>query len=195
MSKAGGAGKAISKVITYVLVVLLVLGIAGVFVYFVAKEEGVSFYVKLNGERYYSSVESPNLALSSGETYVFEIHSLTGETVDYSVSVQSNGEHNFTFISDSEFHDFYVADDSENNDYSSVFGLERNADSFSVTIPKDITVKEVIEMKYGNDIQLQSDLQEGVSYFVIKVNSGDNSLNLAFRFDLIITINPPSVVF
>ena len=87
MSKAGGAGKAISKVITYVLVVLLVLGIAGVFVYFVAKEEGVSFYVKLNGERYYSSVESPNLALSSGETYVFEIHSLTGETVDYSVSV------------------------------------------------------------------------------------------------------------
>ena len=195
MNKADRVGKTIAKVITYMLVVLLVLGIAGVIVHFVATNEGISFYVDCNGERYYSSVDSPNLALTSGETYVFDIRSLTGENVEYSVSVQSSGEHNFSFDSDGETHDFYVADDTENNDYSSVFGLERNTDSFSVTIPKNITVEEVVETKYGKDIQLQGDLEEGVSYFVITVNSGDNSLNLAFRFDLIITIDPPSIVF
>lgn len=195
MSKAGGVGKAIIKVITYVLIVLLVLGIAGVIVYFVAKEEGVSFYVEYGGKRYFSSVSEADLFFKTGDTYTFNVKSLTGETVDYSVSVQSNGEHNFSFISDNEFHDFYIADDSENNDYSSVFGLEIKADSFSVTIPKDVTVEEVIAMKYGDEIQLQNDLQKGISYFAITVVSGGNSLSLTFGFELAIMVNPPSIVF
>ena len=195
MNKADRVVKTIGNVITYVLVVLLVLGIAGVIVYFVATNEGISFYIDCNGERYYSSVDSPNLALTSGETYVFDIRSLTGENVEYSVAVQSSSEYNFTFVSDGETYDFYVADDTEYNDYSSVFDLKKSADSFSITIPKDITVEEVVETKDGKDIQVQGDLQEGVPYFVITVNSDDNSLNLAFRFDLIITIDPPSIVF
>ena len=39
----------LSKIITYILVVLLLLGFAGVIVYFVAKNEGVSFYVEYDG--------------------------------------------------------------------------------------------------------------------------------------------------
>ena len=195
MSKVGGGTNTVIKIIIWVLVVLLLFGAAGVIVSYVLQNEGVSFYVEYNGERYFSSVSEADLFFETGDIYTFNVKSLTGENIDYSVVVQSNGEHNFSFISNSENYDFYVFDDSENNDYSSVFGLKQNEDSFSIIIPENTTVKKIIEMKYGNEIQLQNDLQEGVSYFVVKVNSGDNSLNLAFRFDVIISINPPSIVF
>ena len=56
MRKASGAGKAVGKIVTYLLIVLLVLGVAGAVFYFVAKQEGVSFYVEYDGTRYYSGI-------------------------------------------------------------------------------------------------------------------------------------------
>lgn len=195
MSKAGGGMNTVTKIIVWVLVVLLLLGAAGVIVYYVLKDEGVSFYVEYNGERYYSSASEADLFFKTGDTYTFNVKSLTGENIDYSVSVHSNDKQNFTFAVADEFHYFYVADDTENNDYSNVFCLEKKAESFSVIVPKNMTVKKVVEMKYEREIQLQNDLQEGVSYFVITVTSGDDSLNLAFGFDLKVYVNPPSIVF
>ena len=51
MRKANGAGKAVGKIVTYLLIVLLVLGVAGAVFYFVAKQEGISFYVAYDGTR------------------------------------------------------------------------------------------------------------------------------------------------
>ena len=68
----------LSKIITYILVVLLLLGFAGVIVYFVAKDEGVSFYVEYDGERYYSGIDDDELFLVSGENHSCSVKSLTG---------------------------------------------------------------------------------------------------------------------
>lgn len=55
MSKAGGGINTVTKIIVWVLVVLLLLGAAGVIAYYVLKDEGVSFYVEYNGERYFQA--------------------------------------------------------------------------------------------------------------------------------------------
>lgn len=40
------------KIVAWVLAILLLAGVAGVIVYFVAKEEGADYYVEYNGEKY-----------------------------------------------------------------------------------------------------------------------------------------------
>ena len=172
MSKTTKFGNAVTRILTYILVVLLVLGVAGVIVYLLAKDEGVTFSVEYGGERYYSGVTEADLTLYTGETHEFSVKSLTGDNVDFSVSVSSNGENNFAFIYD--------------------------GGGFSLTLPKDLTVEKVIEAKYGGDIQLQESLQSGVPYFVITVSDGENSLNMYFSFGAEvegITLNPPQIVF
>ena len=198
MSKTNSAGNAISKFLTYLLVVLLVLGVAGVIVYFLAKDEGVTFTVEYGGERYYSGTSEANLVLSLGETHEFSVKSLTGENIDFSVSVSSNGENNFVFMHDGEYYDFYVKDDIENNDYSSAFALRKNDGGFSLTLPEGLTVEQVIESKFSGDIQLQENLQEDVSYFVITVSDGENSLKMYFSFGDEangIKLDPSQIVF
>lgn len=198
MSKTTKSGNAVTRILTYLLVVLLVLGVAGVIVYLLAKDEGVTFSVEYGGERYFSGVTEANLMLYTGETHDFSVKSLTGGNIDFSVSVSSNGENNFAFIYNGEFEDFYVKDDTENNDYSAAFGLQKSESGFSLTLPKGLTVEQVIETKYGGDIQLQESLQNGVLYFVITVSDGENSLNMYFSFGAEvegITLNPPQIVF
>lgn len=198
MSKTTKSGNAVTRIVTYILVVLLVLGVAGVIVYLLAKDEGVTFSVEYGGERYFSGVTEANLTLYTGETHDFSVKSLTGGNIDFSVSVSSNGENNFVFVYDGEFEDFYVKDDTENNDYSAAFGLQKSESGFLLTLPKGLTVEKVIETKYGGDIQLQESLQSGVPYFVITVSDGENSLNMYFSFGAEvegITLNPPQIVF
>lgn len=197
MSRAGGGMNTVTKIIVWVLVVLLLLGAAGVIAYYVLEDEGVSFYVEYNGERYFSSISEADLSFKTGDTYTFNVKSLTGENVDYSVSILSNGEHNFTFICNGEFYDFYSADNADNNGYSHVFSLQKGEDGFSITLPKGFSVEQAIEAKFGGDVELQSELQS-VPYFVIAVSSGDDTLNLFFSFGgnvTGVTVNPPSIVF
>ena len=196
MSKAGGGMNTVTKIIVWILVVLLLLGAAGVIAYYVLKDEGVSFYVEYNGERYFSSVSEADLSFKTGDTYTFNVKSLAGENVDYSVSVLSSVEHNFTFVCNGEFYDFYSADNADNNGYSHVFSLQKSEDGFSLTLPSDFSVEQAIEAKFGGDVELQSELQS-VSYFVIVVAVGDDTLNLFFSFGgnvTGVTVNPPSIV-
>lgn len=194
MRKANGAGKAVGKIVTYLLIVLLVLGVAGAVFYFVAKQEGVSFYVEYDGTRYYSGINEGNLWLPAGDTYSFSVKSLTGGDVDYSVSVESNGEHNFTFVADGEFQDFYIKDNEENNDYSQVFSLQKDSDAFSVSLPQGLTVEKAIEGKFGADIQLQKELS-AVPYFMLVLRSGENVIRLFFAFEMQLVLDNSGIIF
>lgn len=197
MSKAGGGMNTVTKIIVWVLVVLLLLGAAGVIVGYVLQNEGVSFYVEYNGERYFSSVSEADLSFEMCDTYTFDVKSLTGESVDYSVSVLSNSEHIISFTFNGENHNSYVEGDNDNNDYSSVFGLRKDNDGFSITLPQGFSVVEAIKAKYGGEVELQGELQ-AVPYFVIVVSSGENTLNLYFSFGenvTGITVDTPSIVF
>ena len=90
-SNSGGVLNSIGKVLTYIFVVLLVLGIAGMVAYFALRGQGVTYYVEYNGERYVANGDGGSLELLNGETHTFSVKSLTGGEVNYSVKVTSNG--------------------------------------------------------------------------------------------------------
>lgn len=195
MSKTNSAGNAVSKFLTYLLVVLLVLGIVGFVAYFALRGQGVTYYVEYDGERYLSDLEGGNISLLNGETHTFTVKSLTGGEVNYDVKVQSNYSNNFDFVIDGENYRFY-SETAENNDYTDVFNVVKTPDGFALTLPEGFTVEQAIETKFGGDAEIQKELQSDLSYFVITVTSGESSVSLWFTFgDLIITLDQTEIVF
>ena len=196
-SNGGGALNAIGKVITYILVVLLVLGIAGMVAFFALRGQGVTYYVEYGGERYVANGDGGSLTLETGATHTFTVKSLTGEEVNYDVTVQSNRANNFDFVVNEEYYQFFGQDD-ESNDYSEVFSLQKNADGFSLTLPHPFTVEQAIESKFGGDIELQNDyeIDADLCYFVITVTSGESAVSLRFSFSgLTVTLDTTHIIF
>lgn len=195
MNKAGGVSNAIGKVITHILVVLFVLGIAGGVVYFALHSQGVTFYVEYSGERYFANSDGGSIKLTNSETHNFSVKPLTGGEVNYNVKIVSNGANNILFTTDGEI--WYLwNDDTKKDDYSEVFGLQKQSDGFSLTIPDGFTVEKAIEIKYGADIELQDELKNDLCYFVITVSVEESTVKIPFNFfDLTITLNPPQIVF
>ncbi len=197
MSKNDGILGAAGKVITYILVVLLVLGIAGMAAYFVLRSQGVTFYVVYDGERYLANGDGGSLELLNGETNTFSVKSLTGGEVNYSVKVTSNGANNFSFTTGGEI--WYLWNDDETkDDYTDIFEVEKSADSFTITIPADFSVEKAVEEKFDGEVVLQdeSDIQNDLCYFVLIVSVDESTVCLPFSFfDFTVTLNPPSIVF
>ncbi len=197
MSKANGAMGAVGKVITYILVVLLVLGIAGMVAYFALRAQGVTYYVEYNGERYVANGDGGSLSFLTGETYEFSVNSLTGGEVNYDVRVTANAANNFTFVYDGLVYQF-VSTTEENNDYSEIFGLQKNADGFSLSFPDGFTVEQAIETKYGGDVSFEKELESDKAYFVISVVADESSVELWFVFGVKVTgvtLDTPQIVF
>lgn len=195
MSKTGGALNTAGKVIMYIMIVLLIIGVAGGVTYFFLRSRGVTFYVTNEGHKYYSGMDGASIWLSLGETHSFSVRSLTGGEVNYTVKVLANESNNFGFFAGQEFHRFYD-NNEQNDDYSEILGLKKGINEFTLTIPEEMTVRRAIEEKFGENLQLQTELQEGLCYFVLVVTAGGSSVTLWFNIDeLQITIDPPSVVF
>ena len=192
MSKGNGALVAIGKVITYILVVLFVLGIAGGVVYFFMRNQGMTFYVEYSGTRYLANGESGSIGLVNGTFPTFIVKSLTGEEVNYSVKVTSNGANNFSFTTSGE--QWYLWNDDEaKDDYTDVFEVEKGTDGFTLTLPDGFAVEQAIEQKYGADIVLERDLQGNLNYFIIVVTVDESVVRLPFRF-FDFTIYPSHIV-
>ena len=197
MIKSNGALGAVGKVITYLLVVLLVLGIVGMVAYFVLSAKGVTYYVEYNGERYVANGDGGSLSFLTGETYEFSVNSLTGGEVNYDVKVTANAANNFTFVYDGLVYQF-VSTTEENNDYSEIFGLQKNADGFSLSFPDGFTVEQAIETKYGGDVSFEKELESNKAYFVISVVADESSVELWFVFGVKVTgvtLDPPQIIF
>lgn len=196
MSKASGAGNAIAKILTFLLAVLLMLGIAAVALFFVMRSQGMTYYVEYNGKQYLAGTDVGSLLLRVGETHTFAVKSLDDDEVDYSVKIVSNKANNLMFTIGDEF--WYLwNDDEERDDYSEVFGLKKQADSFSLTIPEDFTVEKAIETKYGGNIELKDELQNDLCYFVITVTAETSSVNLNYLLYSSVTdieIKPPQII-
>lgn len=191
-------GKAIGvfgKILTYILIVLLVLGVAGGITYFVARAQGVSFFVEFDNQKYFSNVENKNLSLEDNAAYDFSVKSLTGKNIDFKVQITANPDNNFAFSAGTEI-GFLWSKDTAKNDYTEFFNVEKNENGFSVAISKNMTVQSVIESKYGSDIVPEKEIQSDLDYFVIEVTSGKNVVRLPFRFfKLTLTLDPSEIIF
>lgn len=193
MSKASDV---FGKIIIWVLVVLLVLGIIAVALFFVMREKGITYYVEYNGEKYLAGSDGGSLWLPpSDNPYRLSVKSLTGGEVNYTVKITSNKANNLMFTVGDEL--WYLwNDNAEKDDYTEVFDLQKQTDGFSLTIPEDFTVEKAIETKYNADIELQDELHNDLCYFVITVSVGKTAVNLWFSFnELTVTLAPPQIIF
>ena len=197
MSKTTKSGNAVTRIVTYILVVLLVLGVAGMIAYFALRSQGVTYYVEYNGERYFANGDGGSLFLRAGEPHEFFVKSLTGGEVNYDVKVVSNSSNNFSFTCNGKVYQF-ASTSEESNDYSEVFGLVKGANGFSLTLSDSFTVVQAIETKYGGDILFEKELESDKAYFVISVTSDESAVSLWFTFGGFvegITLDPPQIVF
>ena len=197
MSRTSGVAGAVGKAVTYILVVMLVLGIAGIIVFFALRSQGVTYYVEYNGERYVANGDGGSLSLREGKLHEFSVKSLTGDEVNFDVKVVSNKSNNFSFTCNGKVYQF-ASTSEESNDYSEVFGLVKGANGFSLTLSDSFTVVQAIETKYGGDILFEKELESDKAYFVISVTSDESTVSLWFTFGGFvegITLDPPQIVF
>ena len=188
------AGNTFAKVLSFVLVLLLILGAAGLIAYFVLREQGVSFYITFEDERYYSNSEGGGISLLRGQPYSFTVKSLTGEDVNYSVQVTSNSANNFDFEFGNEYWHFHDTDEAK-NDYTEIFQVERTLDGFSLVVP-DLTVEEIVEEKFGGDIDLIGKLEDDAAYFLLTVTSDESVVELWFNIqNFLIELDQTAIVF
>ena len=194
MSKASGA---FGKFMLWLFAVVLIVAVISVALYFGLREQGMTYYVEYNGQRYWGGMNDDSLSLRTGETQEFTVKSLTGGEVEFDVKITSNSDNNIAFAYNEEYHDSYTGN-AATDDYSDVFGLQAETDGFTVTIPQDMTVETAIETKLGGDITLIDELSDGTAYFVITVTVDENSVDLPFTFGAGITgvtLDPPQIIF
>ena len=186
--------KTAGKVLCWILAVLLLLGIVGVIVYFVAKEQGVTYYVEYGGEKYYANTEGSSFWLEPGETFSFKVQTLEGEIADYAVTVTSNPETNFEFTAGGKLYVWHGSSEKD-NDYTELFKPEKAEDGFTLTAPQKAMVQDALEWKYGGEIELSGDLPQD-NYFLLTITVSDSSVIFPFHADPIrVELNSTNIVF
>lgn len=194
MSKDSGG---FSKIIVWLLAVILIVAVFGVALSFGLREQGMTYYVEYNGQRYMGGMDNENIVLQTGKLYKFSVKSLTGGEIDFDVKITSNVDNDIMFSYNGELRHLYEGS-AETDDYSDVFGLQLDTDGFTVTIPQDMSVETAIETKLGGDITFLDEFSDSKAYFVITVMVGKNSVALPFTFGVKVsgvTLNPPQVIF
>ena len=192
MSKASGA---FGQIVIWLLVVVLVAGVAFVALFFVMRSQGATYYIEYDGNRYLGGTNGGVFDCVGGNTYEFSVKSLAGGEVDFAAKVMASGETTVRFSFGDELHTLYNGND-ELDDYSEVFGLDKNADGFSLTLPDNFTVEQAIETKYGGDVVLQDDISEKVSCFMSVVEVGESAVNIRLvLYNMTITFDPPQIIF
>ena len=194
--KASGTVDAIGKIVTWILVVLLVLGLAGGAAYLAMKESGISFYAETAGEKIFGGTEK-EMVFSTGQTYDFSVRALEGGEINYSVKVTANPENNFDFVLDGKTYRF-SGEDEERNDYSEVFALTRRTDGFSLTIPEEFSAEKAVKAKFGEGVQIGTELSAELAYFSVTIGAGESRAQIFFRFSpelLAVELDCESIVF
>ena len=201
MSKVSGAGSALGKIIAWLFAIVLIVAIVGVALYFGLRSQGATYYVEYDGGRYFGGSDSDNISLATGSTYEFSVKSLTGDGVNYSAKIVANDTNKVRFSIGDELYSLYN-DDEVLDDYSEIFDLQTQSESFSFVIPKDFAVVTAIKAKYGADIVLRSDIVNDLPYFSLVVTVGESSVVIDFLFDgqadtpvSGVTLDPPSIIF
>ena len=158
----------------------LVLGLAGGAAYLAMKGSGASFYAETGGERIFGGTEK-EMVFSTGQTYEFSVRALEGGKVNYSVKVMANPENNFDYVLDGKTYRF-SGEDEERNDYSEVFALTRRTDGFSLTIPEGFSAEKAVKAKFGEGVQIGTELSAELAYFSLTIEAGESRAQIFFRF-------------
>ena len=183
---------AFSKVLSYILIVLLVAAVAAGAVALFANG-GSAFYVEYDGKRYGTSEEKVSLPQQS--EYVFTVGSLLSSS-ECSVKVRANPESVLAFTADGNPYKFYTGTE-EYDDYTGFFEIKTEESTVTLTLPDGASMESALRYKYATeDIAItQADETDN---FEIVFSSGSGQVIFTFSLPSLyfgITLDPPSIVF
>jgi len=177
---------AISKVIAYVLLILAIVGITGFIAVFTNgfTSDFKTFYLRRDKVMY--TADSGDYYLPAGEElrfdvgYAFDVMDNDDTPKGYTVKVIPNitDETKFTLVVDDE-----EVPLSEDTDLTSVFGITKYDEYFTLTLPTELTVKDIYETAYeGKTVSISdTDIAEQC-YFSIVATSYDGKASVRINF-------------
>lgn len=171
MSKAR-TGNVINTVIT-IIVSLLLLGVVGGLIAWLARSEGLTVYVEYGEKRYtVNDINNSLGTLNSGE-HTFTVGSLSGETVDYAVVISVNRNKNFEFVARDKLYKWTSVDCSQ------YFGISRTDNGFTLYISETTTVSNFLRSAYG-DFKYTAIMPNTDDYFVMTVKMSHCEMSFPF---------------
>lgn len=183
---------AFSKVLSYILIVLLAAAVAaGAVALF--SNGGSAFYVEYDGKRYGVSEEKTSLPQQS--EYVFSVGFLLSSS-ECSVKVRANSESALAFTADGNPYKFYTGTE-EYDDYTGFFEIKTEESTVTLTLPDGASMESALRYKYDTE-NIEITNADKTDNFEIVFSSGSGQVIFTFSLPSLyfgITLNPPSIVF
>lgn len=177
-------GKKVSKIIAFVLIILLLAGAIGLIFALTNgfTEDFKEFYLTYGDEKIMA--QESKQSFKNGETYSFGVKYVldTGITSkDYSVKIVTNAEKTFSYTVDGQTYAFKGGED-----YSSVFGLKKDEGAFTFTIPKGGITEAISKRHSDKPVEVNNpDLLKDGYFFSVLVTSYNEKASCTVRFKLL----------
>ena len=201
MSKTKKAS-AVYKIISYVLIFLVITGVIGFIFTFTNgfNEDFKTFYIEYEGESILSS--DKKLVLDRGQEHRFDVKYTfdfnNEESHGYNVAIYANDDesNSFDFTLDGDVYAYYAE-----GDITSAFDITLNDTYFTITVPEEATVKDVLQKLYPNSvIEVPTEGLKMMYPFTMVVSSYNEKVTyqLDFAFYIGVTgieLSPEVIVF
>ncbi|MBQ3572391.1 MAG: hypothetical protein IJA15_06160 [Clostridia bacterium] len=182
---------AATKVITYLLIILVFLGAIGFIFTFTNgfNEDFKTFYIEHNGVSILSSEKK--LVLERGKThrfntkYTFDFNKEEAHGYHLSIVANQNEEQSFDFTVDGETYAYY-----EVGDLTDCFKIVEGDDYFTIEIPEKIMLEDILKAKYsGSNVEVPEEALKVQYPFTLVVSSYNEEVtyNLDFAFYISVT--------
>lgn len=174
----------VAKIITGVIIVLVVALVVGLVFKFTNgfNEDFKTFYLEQDGKQILTS--ETQVAFVQGEQYRYEVKytfdSGKSEPKGYNVKVVPNGKIKLSFKADGK--QYMYADAKE---LTSAFGIKKEANAFTLSVPKELTLKSVLEKVYGKTVEVEE--PKGYLYTLV-VSSYNEKVTYKINFGLSINV-------
>ena len=180
-------GKTISKVLAYILVLLVFIGVFGLIAKFTDgfTSDFKTFYVSVNGKDVMTSqngyVVTPSEPLKVDVKYTFAFNK--NETKGYSVKIVPNKtDEDFDFSVDGETRFF-----GDEKDLTNGFVIDKREQSFTV-VPKGGTPLEILKAVYPeNEVTCESKGYNDMFTVIVTSYNGESSVKLNFALERRVT--------
>lgn len=186
----------VTNIIFFVIVVMLLLGVVGALIGWAAREEGLTIFVEYNEKRYTVKSVNTSLGVPDAGTYTFKVGSLTGEKVDYAVSVAANSKMAFRFVAGGQ--SFKWTD----VDCSKLFTINKRDKGFDLVIFDGLELTRFLQSQYSEDLYYINSMPNSGEYFVLTVKTSYGTISFPFGCvvgnvptDSTITLSPTGIVF
>lgn len=193
----------ISKLITYVIVLVLLALTVGTIAFFTNgfTDDFKTFYIEYNGKKYVKAEE--NLFLADGRNHRFDCKYTFGKLVKdepkgYTVKIvpHTTEETDFEFTVDGITYKY-----SKESDLTKGFNIDLQETFFIISLPCGIELQDVLQKIYsGKEVAVPDSLRDTEYYFTLTVSSYNNNVTYRFNFNFEtlvsdITIHPGNIVF